>query len=79
MPETNDLRSWSASRRRLLGLMGAAGAASYLPLGLRPAMAQTSALRVRIGADISILDPLRIFQIENQSVAGESEANAVLS
>jgi len=28
-----------------------------------------SRLRIRIGADISILDPARIFQIENQSVA----------
>lgn len=30
----------------------------------------TKTLRVRIGADISNLDPLRIFQIENQTVAG---------
>ena len=39
-------------------------------LGLLGASRETKTLRVRIGADISNLDPLRIFQIENQTVAG---------
>ncbi len=60
-----------ASRRHMLGLMGAASAASLLPGLISTVAAQTSAkqLRIRIGADISILDPAKIFQVENQSVA----------
>ena len=59
------------SRRRMLGVVGAGGAASVVPVWMSTAsaQAQTRQLRIRIGADISILDPARIFQIENQSVA----------
>jgi ABC-type transport system substrate-binding protein len=62
----------ATSRRGFMGLVGAAGAASVLPFGFdgcSRALAQSAQLRIRIGADISILDPARIFQIENQSVA----------
>ncbi len=61
----------AVSRRRMLGVMGAGGAASVVPgwVSTASAQAQTRLLRIRIGADISILDPARIFQIENQSVA----------
>ena len=55
-------------RRGLIGAAGAAAALGALPAPR--AEAQTRALRVRFGADISQLDPARIFQIENQSVAG---------
>ena len=34
-----------------------------------PARAADKLLRVRIGADIGNLDPARIFQVENQTVA----------
>ncbi len=72
MADNADQRSIATSRRKLIGIAGAAGAASILPFGLdgpSRASAQSSQLRIRIGADISVLDPARIFQIENQSVA----------
>lgn len=53
------------------GLM--AGATGFVLGGAfgAPVMAQgTRTLRVRFGSDISQLDPARIFQIENQSIAG---------
>ncbi len=63
----------SITRRRLAGLLGGAGVLALAPAGLggaSPAAAQQAGdLRIRLGADISILDPLKIFQIENQSVA----------
>ncbi len=55
-------------RRGLLA--GAAGVALGGAFGA-PVMAQgTRTLRVRFGSDISQLDPARIFQNENQSIAG---------
>lgn len=64
-------RAGTPNRRSVVGLL--AGVASLSPFGLdglSRAFAQSASLRIRIGADISILDPARIFQIENQSVAG---------
>lgn len=59
-------------RRRMLGLGVAAGAGAVLPLDLsKVALAQGArTLRVRMGSDISVLDPSHIFQIENQTVSG---------
>jgi peptide/nickel transport system substrate-binding protein len=56
----------------MMGAFGLAGAAAALPVVMRPgqAQAQSRTLRIRIGADISQLDPARIFQIENQAVVG---------
>ena len=62
-----------ANRRQFLGLAGGAGALAVLPINfatLRPAHAAGKTLTVRIGSDISVLDPAQIFQIENQTVAG---------
>ena len=61
----------SINRRRLLGAIGAGSAAAALPgwVGDVAAQPQAKQLRIRLGADISILDPAKIFQIENQSVA----------
>jgi peptide/nickel transport system substrate-binding protein len=51
-------------------MTGAAGLALGGAFGT-PVLAQgTRTLRVRFGSDISQLDPARIFQIENQSIAG---------
>jgi peptide/nickel transport system substrate-binding protein len=61
------------SRRNFLGLAGGAGALAVLPINfatLSPAHAAGKTLTVRIGSDISVLDPAQIFQIENQTVAG---------
>jgi peptide/nickel transport system substrate-binding protein len=62
---------YSALTRRnaLIVLGGVAGA--LLPLDLsRLALAQgATTLRVRLGSDISVLDPAQIFQVENQTVA----------
>lgn len=61
------------SRRDFLGLAGGAGALAVLPINfatLTPAHAAGKTLTVRIGSDISVLDPAQIFQIENQTVAG---------
>ena len=55
-------------RRAWMG--GAAALAFGAGFGV-PVMAQGArTLRVRFGSDISVLDPARIFQIENQSIAG---------
>ncbi|MGK7871178.1 ABC transporter substrate-binding protein [Falsiroseomonas sp. E2-1-a20] len=56
------------SRRGIAAAIGAIGAAAAL--GAPQAQSQSRSLRVRFGADISQLDPARIFQIENQSIAG---------
>ncbi|QCO18025.1 ABC transporter substrate-binding protein (plasmid) [Azospirillum brasilense] len=59
----------SGVNRRQFGTLLAAGAlvaGSGWPL---PASAAPPVLRVRIGSDIGNLDPARIFQIENQTVA----------
>ena len=61
------------ARRRFLSLAGAAGGLAALPVNfwaLSPAHAAAKTLTVRIGSDISVLDPAQIFQIENQTVAG---------
>ena len=58
------------TRRQLLALAGSASAGAVLPLDLsRVALAQGArTMRVRIGSDISVLDPAHIFQVENQTV-----------
>ncbi|WP_247895974.1 hypothetical protein [Azospirillum brasilense] len=58
----------SGVNRRQFGTLLAAGpwCGSGWPL---PASAAPPVLRVRIGSDIGNLDPARIFQIENQTVA----------
>ena len=61
------------SRRSVVTLAGAAGASALLPLDFsKVALAQGAGktLRVRMGSDISVLDPAQIFQIENQTVCG---------
>ena len=70
MSDTPIDRRASTDRRSVLGLLGTVAAASVAPFGIERALAQTLQLRIRLGADISVLDPARIFQIENQSVAG---------
>ncbi|MCP1335736.1 ABC transporter substrate-binding protein [Futiania mangrovi] len=63
----------ATNRRRFLQLTGAAGLGLAVPFNLanvRLAHAAGGQLRVRVGSDISILDPALIFQIENQTVAG---------
>ena len=62
------------SRRQLARLIKRAGAAAAVAgsLGrITPAYAADKILRIRIGADIGNLDPARIFQIENQTVAAQ--------
>src|SRR5689334_5707864 len=56
-------------RRQFLAAGATAAAAGTLGFAGR-ALAAESVLRVRIGADIGNIDPARIFQIENQTVAG---------
>lgn len=56
------------SRRQLGSIALAAAAAASMP---RPARAADKMLRIRIGSDIANLDPARIFQIENQTVAAQ--------
>ena len=57
------------SRRHFMQLAGAAGAAATLPNFANLAHAQgAKTLRVRMGSDISVLDPSHVFQIENQTV-----------
>ena len=61
--------SHGTSRRHFMQLAGAAGAAATLPSFANLAHAQgAKTLRVRMGSDISVLDPSHIFQIENQTV-----------
>jgi peptide/nickel transport system substrate-binding protein len=57
----------------MAALVGGAGAAAILAgSGLAsPAQAAEKILRIRLGSDISNLDPARIFQIENQTVAAQ--------
>lgn len=60
----------SRDRRRALQALAAGGALMVAPGMFNFARADSATpLRIRIGADISILDPARIFQVENQSVA----------
>ncbi len=62
------------SRRHLAVMAGRAGAAVALAAATGrafPAHAAETILRIRIGADIGNLDPARIFQIENQTVAAQ--------
>ncbi len=64
----NDMRKLPALNRREV-LAGATGITLGAAFGA-PVMAQGSrTLRVRFGSDISQLDPARIFQNENQSIA----------
>ena len=67
-----DLGRPRLNRRNLLKLAGASGATMVLPFDFsRLALAQgAKTLRVRLGSDISVLDPAHIFQIENQTVCG---------
>lgn len=66
-------QSGRPTRRGVAGLLRGLGILALAPArfgGPSAASAQQAGeLRVRIGSDISNLDPLRIFQIENQSVA----------
>ena len=62
------------SRRQVGSLLGRAAATAVLAGGAGfslPARAADKFLRIRIGADIGNLDPARIFQIENQTVASQ--------
>src|SRR3546814_2762696 len=61
----------AGNRRRFLGMMGAGGIASIPPGWAHAVSTQDSAkpLVILLGADISLLDPARIFHIENHSVA----------
>ena len=60
------------SRRRMLALAAGAAVGAKLPLQLSSVTLAQGAktLRVRMGSDISVLDPAHIFQIENQTVCG---------
>jgi peptide/nickel transport system substrate-binding protein len=72
MSERNHSALGLMTRRHLLSLAGGAGAGALLPFDLSTvALAQgATTLRVRMGSDISVLDPAHIFQIENQTVCG---------
>lgn len=73
MPYSQDESAGGSSRRQFVTLAGAAGVAAALPINfatVMPALAAGKTLRVRIGSDISVLDPAQIFQLENQTVAG---------
>ena len=73
MTDYRKKRASGATRRRFLQLGAGAGVGLAIPFtfaGVRLAHAAGRQLRVRIGSDISILDPALIFQIENQTVAG---------
>lgn len=61
----------NGTRRGILTAMGAGGVLMTVPGVFVTAWAQGSAkqLRIRFGSDISVLDPAKIFQVENQSVA----------
>lgn len=57
----------------MLAAVGGGVGAAMLPLdfsGMALAQGAGKTLRVRMGSDISVLDPAQIFQIENQTVAG---------
>jgi peptide/nickel transport system substrate-binding protein len=73
MSERRASRKHGVTRRHLMAMAGAAGASAALPLDFsKVALAQGAGktLRVRMGSDISVLDPAHIFQIENQTVCG---------
>ena len=70
MNEACDNTDASAGRRRFLTQLGAAGAASIFPMNLLHAQAASSTLRVRMGGDIALLDPAKIFGQESQTVSG---------
>ena len=62
-------RKQGLTRREFSALLGVGAGAVAFGAAL-PAMAQTdNVLRIRIGSDIGNLDPARIFQIENQTIA----------
>jgi ABC-type transport system substrate-binding protein len=69
---TGSHRGSRIDRRTALKLATGAGAATALGLDLsKVALAQgAKTLRVRLGSDISVLDPAQIFQVENQTIAG---------
>lgn len=71
MTRSRSARGAGIDRRSALKLAGA-GAATALGLDLsKVTLAQgAKTLRVRLGSDISVLDPSQIFQVENQTVAG---------
>lgn len=60
------------TRRRFMQVAGAVSAAAALPGGFASSVQAQAGkmLRVRLGSDISVLDPAHIFQIENQTVSG---------
>lgn len=60
------------TRRRFMQVAGAVSAAVALPGGFASSVQAQAGkmLRVRLGSDISVLDPAHIFQIENQTVSG---------
>lgn len=72
MSQGDDRHSVPLTRRQMLAFTGGAAAGAVLPLDFsRVALAQgASTLRVRLGSDISVLDPAHIFQVENQTVCG---------
>jgi peptide/nickel transport system substrate-binding protein len=73
MTEKNKTKQTGPNRRRFLQLGGVSALGLAVPFSLanvRMAHAAGGQLRLRIGADISILDPAVIFQNENQTVAG---------
>jgi ABC-type transport system substrate-binding protein len=57
------------SRRHVLAMLAALGTASAAGFAGSAAAQTAKQLRIRMGADISGLDPAKIFQYENQSVA----------
>ncbi|MFI5325612.1 MAG: ABC transporter substrate-binding protein [Candidatus Rokuibacteriota bacterium] len=57
-------------RRSIIGLLALAFAGVVTALdGTAPALAQEKVLRVRIGSDMTALDPAKLFNIENQTVS----------
>lgn len=58
------------TRRRFMQVAGAVSAAVALPGGFASSVQAQAGkmLRVRLGSDISVLDPAHIFQIENQKI-----------
>ena len=58
------------ARRDVARLLGLGAAAAAVGTSRSASAASTGTMRVRIASDIGNLDPARIFQIENQTVAG---------
>lgn len=69
MDGTNDIPRSAARLGRRGLILGTAGATLALPFGTVALAQGARSLRIRFGSDISQLDPARIFQIENQSIA----------